>query len=560
MGIHFNLLPNGKILFWDRHGDASGGTDGNPRLWDLASGTFTNAALVPDANNHDIFCAGHALMADGRLFVPGGHEEDGTGLKKAAIYDPWADTWTRIADMNAGRWYPSVTTLANGDLLVEAGTISYVADVNPLPQVWQIASGSWRDLTGAVHGRFPVWANFYPFMYQAPNGKVFCAGPQQMARYLDVSGTGNWEDVAASTLSYRDYGTSVMYADGQGMITGGDPKNEFVSITTQGERSTKYPSRVTELIDLSDTTPTWRVSTPMNIGRRHATSTLLPDGNVLVTGGNSSPGFDSQIGAARWAEMWDPEMETWTPLAAAEKNNGDHSNALLLPDGRVVTTGGGHPNADMFHAEPNAQIYSPHYLFSGPRPTISFAPNTVTFGEAFFVGTPDATNITAISWLKLGNTTHAFNMNQRISFLDFTNTVGGLSCLAPADPHLTTPGHYMMFILSSDGVPSVSSIIKIGMGIVSVAALGNDNMVTITTVPGNNYQLEYTAALPSTNWTAVGSPVAVTTLNTVVTDVGGALVPNRFLSGAPCALMGSVFPASCQSLSVQPRMTRPSGT
>ena len=532
--IHLNLLPNGKILLWDRHGAAFGGTDGHPQLWDPIAGTFTPTPQL----SYDLFCAGHALMADGRLFVPGGHVNDGVGEDKAAIYDPKANTWSVLAtNMNAGRWYPTATVLANGDILVEAGTIDIPTDVNPLPQIWQIASQTWRDLTtaGAQHGRFPIWANYYPFMYQAPNGKVFCAGPQQMARYLDISGTGNWEDVSASSLNYRDYGTSVMYGDGKVMITGGNPPETYDTISLLGTTSTIYPSRVTEVIDLNGTNPTWRVSTPMNIGRRHSTATLLPDGNVLMLGGSSSPGFNTSVGAARWAELWDPEAETWTPQAAAQRYNGYHCNALLLPDGRVVTTGGGHPNppdvpavAPNFGAEPTAEIYSPHYLFSGPRPTILSAPESVTYGETFFVETPEATNITDISWLRIGNTTHAFNQNQRISFLGFTNSSEGLWCEAPFDPHLTPPGHYMMFILTSNGVPSVASIIKIGMGIREMFPVGNDKEIHISTVPGNNYQLEYSDTVPAASWWPVGAPVTATNLTTIVTDVGGGTATNRF--------------------------------
>jgi hypothetical protein len=441
--------------------------------------------------------------------------------------------------MNAGRWYPTATVLANGDLLVEAGTIDIPQDVNRLSQVWQIASGTWRDLTTAEgqHGRFPTWANYYPFMYQAGNGKVFCAGPQQMARWLDISGTGSWQDVDESSLLYRDYGTSALYADGKILITGGNPPEIYTTTSILGTTATIYPSRVTELIDINDPNPTWRQSSPMHSGRRHATATLLPDGKVLVTGGSSAPGFNTQSGAVKWAEVWDPVTEEWRVLASAQRYNGYHCNALLLPDGRVVTTGGGHPNpadapdagaAPYFGAEPSAEFYYPYYLFNGPRPTITSAPSSVTYGENFYVETPDATNVAKISWIRLGNTTHAFNQNQRINFLSFTNSADGLWCSAPDNPYLCTPGHYMMFLLNSNGVPSVSSIVRIAMGIQSVEVQGNDNAVTITTVPGNNYQVEYSDVLPATDWTPVGAAVTAVAQTTRVTDVNGASQLNRF--------------------------------
>ncbi|MFM8471447.1 MAG: Calx-beta domain-containing protein [Limisphaerales bacterium] len=221
--IHLNLLPTGKVVLWDRGAPFDtvfGGTDGRPYLWDVNAGTFTLAPWP----GYDLFCAGHGLMADGRLLVPGGHIADGVGEIKASIYDPVSNLWTRLPDMNAGRWYPTVTMLGNGDQLVEGGTVDIPTDVNKTAQIWQIASSTWRNLSNAAaqHGVFPAWANYYPFMYLAPNGKVFNAGPQKQSRYLDTTGTGLWADVAASSLDYRDYGTSVLYDDGKVMIHGGN--------------------------------------------------------------------------------------------------------------------------------------------------------------------------------------------------------------------------------------------------------------------------------------------------------------------------------------------------
>ena len=56
-------------------------------------------------------------------------------------------TWTALPDMNAGRWYPTATVLANGDVLVVSGSIDNTFGINTLPQVYQVGSGTWRDLT-----------------------------------------------------------------------------------------------------------------------------------------------------------------------------------------------------------------------------------------------------------------------------------------------------------------------------------------------------------------------------------------------------------------------------
>ncbi|MCI0627869.1 MAG: galactose oxidase early set domain-containing protein [Acidobacteria bacterium] len=143
-----------------------------------------------------------------------------------------------------------------------------------------------------------------------------------------------------------------------------------------------------------------------------------------------------------------------------------HSTSLLLPDGRVLTAGGGRPAAageDPLTEHQDAQIFSPPYLFKGTRPVITFAPTAVSYdGQPFFVQTPDALNITAANWIRLSSVTHGFNMNQRISRLRFSVTAGGLNVVAPTDNKLCPPGHYLLFILNGNGVPSIGHILRIG--------------------------------------------------------------------------------------------------
>ena len=86
-------------------------------------------------------------------------------------------------------------------------------------------------------------------------------------------------------------------------------------------------------------------------------------------------------------EIWDPDTDTWTETAVArQRPRLYHSSSLLLPDGRVLLAGGGAfaPAVN----ETNAEIYSPPYLFKGPRPTITSAPAQLQLGQTFTVNTP----------------------------------------------------------------------------------------------------------------------------------------------------------------------------
>ena len=162
------------------------------------------------------------------------------GLPTAAIYDAFANSWTRLPNMNAGRWYPTATTLPNGDVLVLSGDIDTTVGRNNLPQVWEVATGRWRDLWSAVQ----PWTALYPFMHVAPNGQLIMTGADAITRYLDPSGTGSLRFVADSNFGFRDYGTSVLYDDGKILLVGGDDP----------------PTATAEVIDLSAQTPTWTVS------------------------------------------------------------------------------------------------------------------------------------------------------------------------------------------------------------------------------------------------------------------------------------------------------------
>jgi len=141
-------------------------------------------------------------------------------------------------------------------------------------------------------------------------------------------------------------------------------------------------------------------------------------------------------------------------MASLTVFRGYHSVAVLLPDGRVLSAGGKWGGK-------SAEVYSPPYLLKGSRPTISSAPASVSYGQSFSVGTPDATNISKVSMIPLTSTTHGFNMTQRFIKPTFSQATGGLNVTAPSNRNTTLPGPYMLFILDSNGVPSVAKIIRI---------------------------------------------------------------------------------------------------
>jgi len=418
--LHVHLLTTGRVLSWGRTGP--------PQIWDPATGAFT-AAPAPSW----LFCAGHDFLPDGRLLVAGGHISDLHGLPNTNVFDPTTGTWQALPAMAAGRWYPTNTTLPDGEVLTLAGTDTAGINV-PVPEVWD--GTAWRRLTTASRV-LPL----YPRVFVAPDGRVFYAGEEQQTRYLDVTGTGQWTDGPLRKFGGRDYGSAVMYEPGKILYAGGgDP-----------------PTNTAEIIDLNQANPVWQYTGSMAYARRQMDATLLPTGDVLVTGGTRGSGFNNPTGAVLAAEVWHPATGLWTVLSSSAVVRIYHGTALLLPDARVLYTGSG--DAAGTRDERNYELFSPPYLFKGARPTIVGAlPARVAYGQMLKVGTPDGAAIAKVTLIRFSSVTHAFDQSARLVPLTFTAVGRGVVVALPASRAAAPPGPYLLFLVNADGVPSEGRI------------------------------------------------------------------------------------------------------
>src|SRR5882724_3575648 len=436
VAVHMTLLPTGRVLAWDDHTDNVGAD-----VFDPATNTLTAVPFFI-AN---LFCSGHALLPDGRVFVAGGHT--GTthvGIPNSTFFDPSTQSWSSGPSMSVGRWYPTVTSLPDGHMLVTAGETNCDGCNALIPEIYDPATNSWTRLTLASHD-FP----YYPHMFVLPDGRILAASSNRAAIAsvaLDIA-LQSWTVVDPAVL---DGGSAATYAPGKVIKSGlgRDPDLPGVpSVAT------------TYVIDMNQAAPLWRQTASMAFPRTEHNLTPLPDGTVLVTGGSRNSDVGDTAGAVLVAELWSPTTETWTTLAPMRTPRMYHSTALLLPDGRVLVAGGGRdfPEVD----QPSAEIYSPPYLFKGPQPTITSAPTGIQYATGFSVTTPDAARIATVSLVRLGSVTHAFNQNQRFVPLAFQSANGSLTIQAPANANLAPPGHYMLFIVDTNGIPSVAAMVRL---------------------------------------------------------------------------------------------------
>ena len=439
-GVHTAVMPTGKVLLVSRKAVTMGPL---ARLWNPADGTTTNVSH-PTASR-DIYCASHSFLADGRLLFTGGNLRVGAkdGVKLADIFSGSSQEWSPAPPLGQARWYPTSIELGDGRVLIFGGHQKEGTWAKRVESYNKLATARTLLPTSATRN-----VGLYPRLHLLPSGKLFYSGvttdPLGSASRLFDPGTNTWSPVVDNVnFGKRGDGMSVLLPGLQKVLAMGGSSVEKGTATASAE-----------IIDLSDSAPQWRTIAPMNHARKHSNSVLLPDGKLLVVGGAFGPGNYEQ--PVKVAEMFDPATETWTDMAAQVAPRTHHSTAVLLPDGRVLSAGDDR-GTDMNTGE----LYSPPYLFKGPRPTISSVPASVNYGQQFSVGTPDASQIGRAVLVRAPAVTHSYAFDQRNVQLSFTSNASSLIVSAPSGGNIAPPGHYMLFILNSDGVPSVASWIHI---------------------------------------------------------------------------------------------------
>jgi galactose oxidase len=253
---------------------------------------------------------------------------------------------------------------------------------------------------------------------------------------------------------YAMTASAVMYDIGKILKLGGAPNHD-----SGNAFNTAY------LIDINagaPKPPTVRKLSPMAYGRTFVNSVVLPNGEVLVVGGQTQPAPFSDSYSVLAAELWNPKLETFITLPPMQKPRNYHSIALLLQDGRVLVGGSGLCNCAADH--PDAEIFTPPYLLApdgtpAPRPAITAAPGNATRGGQITVATDRAA--AAFALVRMSSVTHSVNTDQRRIPLSFTGTAGNYRLGIPADRGVVLPGNYMLFALDANGVPSVARTINI---------------------------------------------------------------------------------------------------
>ncbi|THA26232.1 DUF1929 domain-containing protein [Streptomyces sp. RKND-216] len=384
-------------------------------------------------------------------------KKDFQGIDTAYEFDPVAERYIPVDPMGEARWYPTLTTLADGRVLAVSGLDEIGQVVPGRNEVYDPRTRSWEYLPDA---RFlPT----YPALFLAGDGRIFYTGsnagygPADRGRTPGVWNLETDEFTEVPGLSRPDVletSMSVLLPPAQKqryMVLGGGGVGESAKSTAR-----------TALVDLDAPRPRFTDGPDLYAEVRYPTGVVLPDDTVLVTGG--SGGYRARgTGDVLAAALYHPGRRTFEQVADPLVGRNYHSGGLLLPDGRVMTFGSDPLFADTEETRPGdfeqrIGVYEPPYLHrDGDRPALHDTRRgreTVALGESVTYRTEDARSLARMRLIRPGSATHVTNVEQRSVALEFTLTADGVRVTLPEEPWLVPPGWYMVVAVDERGVPS----------------------------------------------------------------------------------------------------------
>ncbi len=453
-------LPDGKLLTWSAFAKlefGGGFSQTYSAIFDPVNLTASEGLI--SNTGHDMFCPGTTMLPDGRLMVTGGNNSQAT-----SIYNPANNTWAKGDLMKIARGYHAMTPMGDGSIFTVGGSWSGGVG-NKNAELWTADLGWQRkpniladDLkTQDASGTFR--ADNHMWLFAAPNGKIFHAGPSRQMSWLNPASNGS---VTVSKLRGDDTdamsGTAVMYDIGK-ILTMGGSKNYDNSFATKNAYD----------IDINGGEGNEKVDKlkGMLYQRAFHNSVVLPSGEVVVVGGLKYAKAFSDNLSIYAAEIWNPNTKLFSRLANMKTPRNYHSVALLTKDGRVFVSGSGLCGGCSTN-HTNVEILTPPYLLNddgtlATRPIIKSAPAASKAGESIKV-VMDTNGLHTFSLMRLGATTHTVNNDQRRVPLEVTNLTNNEFTLAlPANTSVLLPGNYFLFALNQKGVPSVAQTINIAV-------------------------------------------------------------------------------------------------
>jgi WD40 repeat protein len=322
--------------------------------------------------------AGHTatVLRDGKVLVVGGSGGSGN-LRIAELYDPATGAWALAANPLYGRSLHTATLLPNGEVLVMGGHSTTDVEVyDPGRGIWYVSRG--RLKTARPQGHTATLL---------PNGKVLVVGGSggsflNSAELFDpVRGTSG----RTGSLNYGRYThTATLLPNGKVLVVGGSQVDGI--------------GNTAELYDPA--TGLWTLTGGLFYARYQHAATRLQDGRVLISGGLSS--FNNCPRPLDSVELYDPATGNWYSVGGLNFARRMHQ-ATLLPDGRVLVVGGDQPLCGQYPILNSSELYDPATFTWTPTDNlnVSRVNHTVTLlanGKVLIVGGLGGQNLTYSNW------------------------------------------------------------------------------------------------------------------------------------------------------------------
>jgi PKD repeat protein len=443
-------LPDGRILGWasnERMTFPSGPERTYTAVWDPYTGQFAEI-LHP---THDMFCGNQVMLEDGTVYVTGGRNQGNSPW--TSLFDYRTNQWVQRESMNRGRWYPTSVALPNGKVFIAIGEGG-----GNTAEVWDGVS-RWSLLSG-LNFNAPILnytsygeRNWTPLMQLAPDGRIFHLGPTPRMHMIDTTGVGSLTQAGPEITGwYPKDSATVMYDVGKILSAGG---------WIAGNNTVSSPRAM--VIDINGAAPQVTDIGNMRFARRFHNGVTLPNGEVVLVGGNTSGEKFSDLGTVFPVELWNPTTREFRLGASMSVPRNYHSVALLMVDGRVWSGGGGLCGCSADH--PDHQIWSPPYLFNADgspaaRPQLYSVPGVVEAGSTIPVR--GSAGLEKFSLVKMSSETHSNNTDMRFVPAPALETGSGeYAVTLHGNPNVLTPGFWLLFALDAQGVPSVAKVIQV---------------------------------------------------------------------------------------------------
>ncbi|WP_435058597.1 galactose oxidase-like domain-containing protein [Streptomyces sp. bgisy060] len=391
-------------------------------------------------------------------------KQDFQGIKAAYEFDPKAERYVPVAPMKDARWYPTLVGLQDGRVLAVSG-LNDVGDVVPGDnEIYDPESKKWTK--GPFH-YFPT----YPALFLTRGGKLLYTGSNAGYGPADKGREPGLWDLETNTFTKLGGLTDPDQLETSASLLLPPAQNQKVMVLGGGGvgESEKSTAR-TSVIDLSADSPVFTDGPALPQGTRYLSSVLMPDDTVFTSGGSRDYRGRSGSDVLR-AQFYDPGSNAFTEAAEPTVGRNYHSEALLLPDGRVATFGSDplyddEDNTKLGTFEQRIEVFTPPYLHRAgtARPVLGGGSRELDRnGRATFT-TEDAGRIVKARLMRPSAVTHTTDVEQRSIALGLTKGSDGVTLTVdvPDDRTLVPPGWYMLFVVDRDGVPSEAQWIQVG--------------------------------------------------------------------------------------------------